>query len=415
MNTLTNYLKGSILIVCFSMLLTACETLVAKSSNTTTPQQNDLQIPELLPRKGELAKAVEWPKTQEKVAELKTKLITHPEEVKPRLQLATIYIAEARITGEHPYYYPAIHKILNGVLQIDAKNFEATVYKASVELSQHKFAEAKATGEKAKALNPNNAYVYGILVDANVELGQYKEAVAASDKMQELKPSLEAYSRASYLREIFGDYKGSIEAMKMAVEAGLPGSEPQCWSRNTLGDLYLKTGDVAKAEEQFKANLALRPSYAFAIAGLAKVEQKKKNYDKALQLLDSATAILPEFSFHEMMGDIYVKQGAMEKAASKYEEVNKMLDEDEASGHSVALEKARLFVKMNKLDEAEKYAMQEYKVRPANIDVNKEVAWILYLKNDPAKAKEYLQVAKSTNSKDSELLERAAKIEKAKA
>jgi Flp pilus assembly protein TadD len=70
---------------------------------------------------------------------------------------------------------------------------------------------------------------------------------------------------------------------------------------------------------------------------------------------------------------------------------------------------------MNKLDEAEKYAMQEYKVRPANIDVNKEVAWILYLKNDPAKAKEYLQVAKSTNSKDSELLERAAKIEKAKA
>jgi tetratricopeptide (TPR) repeat protein len=397
------------------MLLTACETLVAKSSNTTTPQQNDLQIPELLPRKGELAKAVEWPKTQEKVAELKTKLITHPEEVKPRLQLATIYIAEARITGEHPYYYPAIHKILNGVLQIDAKNFEATVYKASVELSQHKFAEAKATGEKAKALNPNNAYVYGILVDANVELGQYKEAVAASDKMQELKPSLEAYSRASYLREIFGDYKGSIEAMKMAVEAGLPGSEPQCWSRNTLGDLYLKTGDVAKAEEQFKANLALRPSYAFAIAGLAKVEQKKKNYDKALQLLDSATAILPEFSFHEMMGDIYVKQGAMEKAASKYEEVNKMLDEDEASGHSVALEKARLFVKMNKLDEAEKYAMQEYKVRPANIDVNKEVAWILYLKNDPAKAKEYLQVAKSTNSKDSELLERAAKIEKAKA
>jgi tetratricopeptide (TPR) repeat protein len=233
--------------------------------------------------------------------------------------------------------------------------------------------------------------------------------------MQELKPSLEAYSRASYLREIFGDYKGSIEAMKMAVEAGLPGSEPQCWSRNTLGDLYLKTGDVAKAEEQFKANLALRPSYAFAIAGLAKVEQKKKNYDKALQLLDSATAILPEFSFHEMMGDIYVKQGAMEKAASKYEEVNKMLDEDEASGHSVALEKARLFVKMNKLDEAEKYAMQEYKVRPANIDVNKEVAWILYLKNDPAKAKEYLQVAKSTNSKDSELLERAAKIEKAKA
>lgn len=395
-----------------SVSLLACETPVVKSSAATNTTQDELRIPDLLPRKGELAKAMEWQKTQQKVAELKMRVASHPNEVKPRLQLATIYIAEARITGEHPYYYPAIHKILDGVLLIDPKSFEATVFKASVDLSQHQFAAAREMGEKAKTINPSNAYVYGILVDANVELGQYQEAIAASDKMQALKPSLEAYSRASYLREIFGDYKGAIEAMKLAVEAGLPGSEPQCWSRNILGELYLKTGELTKAEEQFDANLALRPSYAFAMAGLAKIEHQRKNDARALQLLDSAAAILPEFSFHELMGDIYAERGEQQKASTKYAEVKTMLDQDAASGHRVSLEMAKLSVKENQLDSAEKYAMEEYKIRPANIDVNKELAWIYFLKHDMTRAKDALRVARSTNSKDPELLRRAAAIEK---
>jgi tetratricopeptide (TPR) repeat protein len=198
--------------------------------------------------------------------------------------------------------------------------------------------------------------------------------------------------------------------MKMAVDAGLPGSEPQCWSRNTLADLYFRTGNLAKAEEQYKVNLVVRPSYAFSIAGLAKVEEKRKNYDKALQLLDSAALILPEFSFHEHMGDIYALQGNKEKAMNKYNEVAGMLREDEASGHAVALEMAKIYTKMEKLDEAEKYAMEEYKQRPNNIDVNKELAWILFKKNNIEKAKEHLKMAKVTNSKDPELLERDRQI-----
>lgn len=414
MKRITNLFTSFLLIVTLNLVPTGCGMVAGESTDTpsTAAETPSLEIPDLYLRKGELAKAAEWQKTQAKVAELKQRIAAKPTDTKPRLQIATIYIAEARITGEHPYYYPAIHKILDGVLYLDPQNFEATVLKASVCLSQHKFQEAKELGEKAKELNPNNAYVYGILVDANVELGHYREAIAASDKMQELKPSLEAYSRASYLREIFGDFKGSIEAMKMAVEAGLPGSEPQCWSRNTLADLYFRTGELDKAEAQHRMNLLLRPSYAFSMAGLAKIEAKRNHYDKALQLLDSATAILPEFSFHEQIADIYAAQGANEKAMAKYEDVQKMLEKDAASGHSVSLEMAKLFTKMGRLDEAEKYALQEYKIRSTNIDVEKELAWIYYKKNNAGKAKELIQLANSTHSKDPELRERTKQIEK---
>ena len=73
---------------------------------------------------------------------------------------------------------------------------------------------------KHSSVNPYNAYVYGLLVDGNVEMGNYDTAVSYADKMVSVRPDLTSYSRVSYLREIFGDYAGSIKAMQMAVEAG---------------------------------------------------------------------------------------------------------------------------------------------------------------------------------------------------
>lgn len=381
------------------------------TKETTTSTTSSLDIPPLYERRGELASAVEWQRTKEKVEELKQKIKKDPSDVKPRLQIAMIYLTEARITGEHPYYYPAILSILDGVLNIDPKNFEATTFKASVKMSQHQFAEARTLAEAARQLNPSNAYVYGVLVDANVELGDYEQAVAMSDKMQALKPSLESYARASYLREIYGNYPGSISAMKLAVEAGLPGSEPQCWTKNTLGHLYETTGQLAKAQQQYAEILALRPSYAFAMRGQAQIMKANKQYDQALVMLEKAAKIMPEFSFHEEMADIYALQGKKEVAAQKYKEVVKMLGDDARSGHAVDLELCKLYTKTGQLDSALVYGLNEYKNRPKNIDVNNALAWVYFKQNDLKKAQEHVQIAMRTGSKDPELLQRAGAIE----
>ncbi len=403
----------------FLMLSIFCVTATVSCNNDKNEErlkaynndQDPMQIPDLLERKGELADAVEWSKTKDKVAELKLKVAAAPDNVKLRLQLAMIFIAEQRITGEHHYYYAAIEKILNGVLSLEPKNFEATVFKASLRMSEHRFADAKQLAEEARLINPNNAYVYGILVDANVEMGNYEAAVIASDTMQALKPSLESYSRASYLREIYGDTTGAIQAMKLAVTAGLPGSEPQCWSRNILGDLYYNTGNLAQAEMTYTENLIRRPSYAPSMAGLAKVEAKKGNYARALILLDSANAVMQQSSFDEQEADVYAAMGDTKKAAEKYKAVQESLIKDANSGqHSVSLELAKVFEKTNLWDSAKKYTQQEYDIRPKNIDVNNEMAWIAYNQKYPAQAKMYLKAAMSTNSKNPELLKRAALI-----
>lgn len=396
----------------YIIALTACLSGCNQKAKEETAQvTHSYDMPALFERKGELASAIEWQRTKAKVDELKKRIKKDPSDVKSRLQMVVIYLSEARITGEHPYYYPAILSMLDGVLAIDPKNFEATTFKASVKMSQHQFAEARSIAQVAQKINPDNAYVYGVLVDANVELGNYEEAVAMSDKMQVLKPSLESYSRASYLREIYGDYPGSIAAMKLAVQAGLPGSEPQCWSKYTLGHLYETTGQLAQAEEQYTGVLAMRPSYAFALRGAAQVLKAKKDYVQALVMLEKAAKIMPEFSFHEEMAQIYALQGDKEKAAAKYVDVVKMLNDDARSGHVVDLELCKLYTQTSQLDSAMVYGQKEFAKRPKNIDVNHALAWVYFKQNDLKKAHEHMQVALRTGSKDPELLQEAGAIE----
>lgn len=391
--------------------LVAMVYLTGCNSTSRKVQKDPLEIPALFERTGELANAAEWPQTKQKVAELIGKLKNQPNEIKPRLQLATIYMSEARVTGEHPYYYPAILQILDGVLSLDSKNFEALTYKSSVLMSQHQFTQALQTATEAKNINPDNAYIYGVLVDANVELGNYEEAIAMSDMMQKIKPSLESYSRASYLREIYGDYPGAIEAMELAVSAGLPGSEPYCWSKNTLGYLYEQTGQNEKARMQYQGILNERPSYAFAMEGLARLEMKNKNYAEAKKILNDAIEIMPEFSFHEMLAEIYAREGDEKKSQEKYEEVVEMLKEDAASGHIVHLDLSKLYVQTNNWDSASFYIQKEYEVRPKNIEVNRVMAQIELAKNNIQKAKSYLEVASRTGNKNPELVELQAKIQ----
>ena len=95
----------------------------------------------------------------------------------------------------------------------------------------------------------------------------------------------------------------------------------------------------------------------------------------------------------------------------KYAEVQKLLIKDANTvGHAVSLELSRSFIKTNQWDSAKKYAMMEYAIRPKNIDVNNELAWIAYNQKDFIKAKEYSKAALSTGSKNPELLQRTAAI-----
>ena len=400
-------------------VLTLCGVAVYAFTNHADSRimAGGTEIPQLLMRAGDLAKAAEWQKTQDKVAELTQKIVAEPTDVKPRLQLATIYMSEGRITGD-AYYNQASLILLNGILGLDANNFEATTYKASVAMSLHQFAEAKTMATKAMQINPSNAYVYGVLVDANVELGNYTEAIALSDKMQTLKPSLESYSRASYLREINGDYTGAIAAMDLAVKAGLPGTESAEWARVTLGDLYLATGDLAKAEAAYTSTLSVRPNFPNAEIGLAKVAKAKKDYVAAIAHTKTAIRIVSEASYIAFLGELQEAAGDLAEATKIKTEVIRGLERAEKAQnsseivmkHNANRELAQAYLAQKNYAKALTYAKNDLALRPENIDANELVAWVTYLKGDAAAAQPYADKMLRTNTKNAEKLHKAALI-----
>jgi tetratricopeptide (TPR) repeat protein len=367
-------------------------------------------IPELLDRKGIIATSAEWLNTKSAIQGLLHELRQHPENAKAKLALAQAYMQEARITGEHPYYYPAALDLLEDVLDEDPENFEALCSKSSVLLSQHHFSDALEPAQEALKINSYNSFVYGLLCDAHVELGNYKEAVEMGDKMVSLRPDLKSYSRISYLREIHGDYAGAIEAMKLAVSSGFPGLEQTAWARVTLGHLYENCGDLMNAELEYKLAIKERSNYAFALAGLGRIEKARKNYSEAIRLTEQAAGIIPEFSFNGELAELYKLAGQPDKAKEMGETVVSMLEEDAESGHYTDREIAYACLELGENEKAIRHAMKELKRRPDNIDANEVVAWTLYRNGEFSGAREFIQKAMKTNSSDPVLLCRAGLI-----
>jgi tetratricopeptide (TPR) repeat protein len=236
-----------------------------------------------------------------------------------------------------------------------------------------------------------------------VELGQYAQAVEMSDKMVSIRPDLRSYARISYLRELHGEVKGAQEALQMAVDAGYPGYEQTAWCRVTLGNLYERYGDLDQAAMHYQIALDERPGFAFAIAGLASVEAKRGNDQKAIELLDQAAAIIPEVSFHVDKAAILADLGKTEEAHAMALEAADMMQEDTEKGHNMDLEYARLYLDL--LDDAAKaksYAEKEYRVRPSNVDVNKVLAACELQLGNLAMADKHIQSAMATKTQDPE-------------
>lgn len=243
----------------------------------------------LLDRKGPSAKTNEWISIRNQAEALNIQLKRDPQNTKVLNSLVALFIQEARMSGNFSYYDNAALNYVSRVLVKDPNNFEALTYKALIQLSQHHFAEALRTGEFARDLYPNSAFVYGILVDANVELGNYPVAVENADKMVSIRPDIRSYSRVAYLREIHGDFPGAIEAMKLAVDAGVPGQESTEWCRVQLARLYELSADLRSAEMHYSISLEERPQYPYALAGLGRIAAEKKILKKRKTIFSKHT------------------------------------------------------------------------------------------------------------------------------
>jgi len=117
--------------------------------------------------------------------------------------LGLAYEQRARETGD-PTYYTKAEGAFERARALDPSDYLVYSGLGSLALSRHRFREALALGQRAQKLAPYTARNYGVIGDALVELGRYREAFRAFDTMSRLRPSLASYARVSYARELLG-------------------------------------------------------------------------------------------------------------------------------------------------------------------------------------------------------------------
>ncbi len=400
------YLLAMTVLLGASSLITSCDS--AKKEEKVLALKQGFQIPQLLEREKDLSYD-EFLQLKEKFNKLSFEAENEKTKIESLIKLSEIYIYEARVTGEHPYYYNAALITLNETLKDTAKmtadqHFTALFYKSTVQLSQHKFNEALLTGKKALALNNTNSGIYGVLVDANVEIGNYEEAVKNCDKMISIRPDLRSYSRISYLREIYGDMKGSIKSMEQAIEAGAPYSEYKCWTIVTMGKMLENHNQLDSARAYYEFATKERANYPFGVAGMASIEGKLGNYAKADSLYGVALNAVPEISFIMDQAKLYKKQGKNADMKRLIPRIESMFQEDIESGHNVNMEFAFFLLDFKKdYKRALDLGLKEYKLRPNNIDVNRLLAFAYYANGDKENAAKHIKIAMKTNKQEGDL------------
>jgi tetratricopeptide (TPR) repeat protein len=336
-----------------------------------------------------------------RITKLQQRLTAKPDDWQAYSELGLAYLQKARETADPAYYQKAETSLQQTVLN-DPGNYPALGGLGELALARHDFARALELGTQARNLNPNRSYAYGVIADAQIELGRYDEAVETLQAMVDLRPDLSSYSRISYLRELNGDVDGAIEAMQLAVDAGGPTAENTFWTRTQLGHLYFNSGQLNLAEIEYQRLLALDPSYVHALAGLARVRAAQGRYAEAIGLYRVVTTHAPLADYVIAFGEVYAASGDTPAARQQFELARAIDQLHRAQGVNTDLELALFLADHGtgaERAEAVTRAHEGYAQRPT-VHAADVLAWALYQTGQYTEAQSYSQRALRLGTQD---------------
>ncbi|MEZ6017166.1 MAG: tetratricopeptide repeat protein [Planctomycetota bacterium] len=320
----------------------------------------------------------------------------------------------ARETAD-PAFYDRSDAALQRSLELEADNFPARLLGVWNQLGRHEFAAAlvaaKALNERAK----DDLLVYGMLVDANVELGNYADAEQAAQWMLNLRPGTPAaMTRVSYLRELFGDIEGACQAMTMAFHSTRPTEfEDRAWMLTHLAHLELERGKTEAGLAQARAALALFPDYHYALASLGAAHSLRGEWQEAVAAYQRRYEVAPH---PENLYDLAVAveaAGDADRATSMYTAFEAAALEESENQDNANLQLAEYW--LDHTQDAEKWAraLAQLEARGAvrqDVGTLELLGWARYRTGDVEAAQAELQRAVAVGSVNARLRRRAGEV-----
>lgn len=319
-----------------------------------------------------------------------------------------------------PQLYAEAKSLYQEAIKLDTRDINAMIGLAWVYNSEHNFHEGIRWAKRALEIESSLPSAYALIGDAELEYGNYDQALAEYQKALDLRPDLSSYSRAGIAAWITGHEDNGEELMRLAISAGAPTAENTAWCKAQLGTMLFQQGRLDEAIELIGHAVRSAPNNPLVLASMAKLLRAKGDIEKATQLFKKSSNISPNHEALSCLVEIYTKAGRIDLADTYHA---KLIDFHQ-SHHGTASDyiqssnrggfasyQLALFWARNdmNLNDALGQALAAYTNHP-NIQAAHALAWCFYKKGKYKQAKKYIDHAMRLNTPSAEMSYHAGMI-----
>lgn len=301
----------------------------------------------------------------------------NPSDNRLSARLALDYLQKMRETVNFDYVNLAA-KLVEGILERDPGNYGALRLRTEIDMERHEFARVAESSIEMTHFAPNDPGAWGSLGDSSMELGEYRRAGDAYQRMLALRPELASYNRVAWHRWVTGDAPGAIAMMQAAISGGSPAPENVAWCLADLGGMYWKVGKPDEAAEAYRRALEVFPGYYAAWAGLGRMASAHDDVKTAIEAYLKAQATVPMPEYAEALEDLYTRAGDPARARQQRRLIDAIEITMRAAGEKTNRNMALLDADQNRnLDRAEELIVNEIALRP-DVYTHDALAWVLF-------------------------------------
>jgi tetratricopeptide (TPR) repeat protein len=238
------------------------------------------------------------------------------------LNLGQLYLEHARLTSD-PARYLQARAAFEQAAQLDPQDPTPVVGLARTELALHEFADAAAGARDVLADLPARLDALAVLADAEMAMGDVTEAARLIDilvrDVGEISPVLVRQAQLAWLE---GDLDSAADLAVSAIPSSETNPRRLAFYEAYAASSLFKQGELEEASELAASSLGHDPSSIAALAISARVATAQGEFDRAIELLEQAVAVVPEPELNGELGDLYVEVGNDGAAREQFELVD---------------------------------------------------------------------------------------------
>jgi tetratricopeptide (TPR) repeat protein len=235
-------------------------------------------------------------------------------------RLGYLFVARARVSND-PGDYTLAEKTADCLDARQPGRAAAMLLRGHVLHQLHRFADAERIARTLVGMR-TFPLDYGLLGDVLMEQGRLAEAGDAYQKMLDLKPFFQSYTRAAHLRWLKGDLDGAIKVMRLAIAAASPrDKESSAWAWTRMSAYELQAGRSEAAGTAVASALSYQADYAPALLAQGRILLASGRTADALPVLRRAADLNPLPEYQWILADALRLQGLDADATEVEQEI----------------------------------------------------------------------------------------------